>query len=382
MKVGIEGTPLFGSLTGVGHYSTKLLQASAQMGQGIDFEIVRQWWFFRKFTPPIRPGPHLSYRLVRWVPPLFYYQLFKRTGWAPAYDRLALRKYDAFLFLNFVSFPLSRRTRSLLVIYDLSYITYGEFTSPKNLAYLRKFVPCSIKESSRIITISESSKREIMEHYQVPENKITIINPAVDHMTFKPQSKTASQTITKKYQISRPYILSVCTLEPRKNLIGVLKAFELLPEGIKGTHSLVLVGGKGWLDGELEAKYEQLAKKYNLVRTGYVPDEDLPALYSGASVFVYPSFYEGFGMPPLEAMACGVPVITSDNTSLPEVVGDAGIMVKAEDIQQLAIEIERVLSDKRLSSVLRKRGLNQAKKFSWDKSALKLTDTVKKVTAA
>lgn len=379
MKVGIEGTPLFGSLTGVGQYSLRLIDAAQKSSKNTDFEIVRQWWFFRKFVTPILPSQHLSYRVVRWFPPIIYYQLFKRTGWAPAYDLVALRKYDAFIFFNFVAFPLRRQTKNLLVIYDLSYIDHPEFTAPKNLVYLKKFVPRSIKQADKIITISQNSKREITEHYNVPDKKITIVNPAVDHSIFKPQSRTAVQKVLRKYKINKPYILSVCTLEPRKNLIGALKAFELLPDDIKAGYSLVLVGGKGWLDGELESKYNELAGKYSLAKTGYVPDEDLPALYSGASAFVYPSFYEGFGMPPLEAMACGTPVITSDNTSLPEVVGQAAIMVKAEDTDNLARQIQRVLEDEKLAGSMRTKGLAQAHKFTWQKSAARLLKLLEEV---
>ena len=379
MKIGIEGTPFFGNLTGVGQYSSRLINAAQKLSRDEDFEIVKQWWFFRKFNPPIMPSKHLRYRLIKWFPPIFYYQLFKRTGWAPPYDLVALRKYDIFLFFNYVAFPLRKGTKSLVTIYDLSFVYHPEFTHDKNVKYMPRFVPSSIRKSDHVITISENSKREIMEYYKVPEDKITILNPAIDHAIFKPQGQNSVAEITKKYDISKPYILSVCTLEPRKNLVGVLNAFEKLPEDLKNNYSLVLVGGKGWIDGDIEAKYAQLASEYDLIKTGYVPDEDLPALYSGASVFVYPAFYEGFGMPPLEAMACGTPVITSDNTSLPEVVGNAGIMIKADDTEQLARETERVLTNNKLAQNLREKGLAQAKKFSWDKSAKKFLDVIEEV---
>jgi glycosyltransferase involved in cell wall biosynthesis len=275
---------------------------------------------------------------------------------------------------------LRKKTRSIVTIYDLSYVYFNQFSTPKLKKYFNKLVPRSIRSASHIVTISENSKHEIMEYYKVSEEKIAVVNPAVDHTVFKPRPQEVSSNAAEKYKISKPYILSVCTLEPRKNLIGVLNAFEQLPEDIKSRYCLVLVGGKGWLDGELEAKFNKLSAKYSLIRTGYVPDEDLPALYSGASVFVYPSFYEGFGMPPLEAMACGVPVITSDNSSLPEVVGGAGIMVSANDTPALAHQIERVLTDKKLAGSMRAKGLEQAKKFTWDKSALKLIDVIEMVS--
>jgi glycosyltransferase involved in cell wall biosynthesis len=376
MKVGIEGVPFFGNLTGVGHYAARLIQSASQNDSDIDFEIVRSLMPHRKFVPAISEDQHLSYRVVRWLPPIIYYQLFKRAGWAPAYDLVALRKYDAFMFFNFVAFPLRRKTKSLVVIYDLSYVLHPEYSSPKNRIYLEKFVPKSLKTASKIITISENSKKEIIDYYKLSGSKVEIIHPAVDHTVFKPQPRGVVAGVLKKYAINKPYLLCVCTLEPRKNLIGVLDAFNRLPEDLKDKYALVLVGGKGWLDDELQLLFDELAKEYALIKTGYVPDEDLPALYSGAAVFVYPSFYEGFGMPPLEAMACGAPVITADNSSLPEVVGDAAIMIKAQDTAELSKRIVRVLNSSSLASKMSRAGLVQAQKFNWDKSARKLIDVI------
>lgn len=381
MKVGIEGVPFFGNLSGVGQYAARLIKAASQNDSDIQFEIVRSLMPHRKFFAPIEPNEQLTYRVVRWLPPIIYYQFFKRTGWAPPYDMVALRKYDAFLFFNFVAFPLRSRTPSLVVIYDLSYALHPQYSSPENRKYLQKFVPKTLSRATKILTISENSKKEIIDYYKVEPAKIEIIHPAVDHKAFNPQSQTVIKTISSKYGIKKPYILSVCTLEPRKNLIGVLNAFDVLPESIKEKYALVLVGGKGWLDEELQAKFDELAKKYTLVKTGYAPDEDLPALYSGASVFVYPSFYEGFGMPPLEAMSCGTPVITSNNSSLPEVVGEAAITVDADDTVRLSKEIQCVLKDSKLAVRMSKDGLQQAKKFSWDKSARRLIRVLEEVSA-
>lgn len=369
LKVGIEGVPFFGSLSGVGQYAARLIKAASQNDSDIQFEIVRSLMPHRKFSTPMKPNNHLGYRVVRWLPPVIYYQLFKRTGWAPPYDLVALRKYDAFLFFNFVAFPVRRKTPSVVVIYDLSYVLYPQYSSPKNREYLQKFVPKTLKRASKIITISENSKMEIVDYYKVEPDRIEIIHPAVDHQIFKSQPQVKVKKICSRYGIKKPYLLSVCTLEPRKNLIGVLNSFDRLPESIKEKYALVLVGGRGWLDEELQTKFDELSKKYTLVKTGYVPDEDLPALYSGASVFVYPSFYEGFGMPPLEAMACGTPVITSNNSSLPEVVGDAAITIDAQDTLGLSQEMQRVLNDKDLASRMSEKGLIQAKKFNWNKSA-------------
>jgi glycosyltransferase involved in cell wall biosynthesis len=197
----------------------------------------------------------------------------------------------------------------------------------------------------------------------------------VDHEEYYPKNTKEISIIKNKYNIKGEYILYTGTLEPRKNIVGILESYSMLLDEFKNEYSLVLAGGKGWLDDEIENKLNEL-KDLNIVRTGYVEDDDLPALYSGATLFIYPSFYEGFGMPPLEAMACGTPVITSNNSSLPEVVGNAGIMVDAKDTRSLTKNIEKVLKSKKLQSEMSKKGLKQAKNFSWEKSAKKLLELI------
>jgi len=383
MKVGIDGSPLFsfsGNLTGIGQFSKYLIEACAEEDKNTKFEIVRLLMPHRKFSSPLKNYPNLSFRIVRWLPPFIYYQAFKRIGWVPPYDLIALRKYDYFIFFNFVAYPISKSTKSLLFVHDLSYIRYPEFVSPNNRIYLERLVPVSISNSTRILTISEFSKKEICEYYKVPKEKVSVVTPAINHKVFYPRDKSSIRSIKEKYKIKGNYILSVCTLEPRKNLISAIEAFEKLDDAIKEGFTLVLAGGKGWLDDELEMRINKLSSVYKVIRTGYVPDEDLPILYSGASVFVFPSFYEGFGMPVLEAMACGTPVITSDNSSLPEVVGDAGIMIKADDSIKLSQEIERVLNDSRLAKELRNKGIIRAKKFSWEKSARNLMQILREMS--
>jgi alpha-1,3-rhamnosyl/mannosyltransferase len=384
MKVGIEGTPLFsfsGKLNGVGQYAKYLIEACVEEDSDTQYEVIRMLMPHRKFIPPLEPHSNLSYRVVRWLPPVIYYQAFKRLGWAPPYDLVALRKYDIFIFFNFVTFPLTKKTKSLLFIYDLSFIRFGQYSSPKNKTYMDKYVPLSLKKTSNVVTISEFSKGEISKYYGFPAKQISVVTPAIDHDIFYPRSKSSIEKVKKKYRINGDYILSVCTIEPRKNLAGTLNAYKNLPAEIKKKYSLVLAGGKGWLDDELNKMIEDLASNHNVIRTGYVPDEELPILYSGASVFVFPSFYEGFGMPPLEAMACGVPVITSNNSSLPEVVGNAGIMVRAEDTARLTKEIERVLSDNNYAQSLRAKGLVRAQGFSWHKSAHELLKLLRKISS-
>jgi len=380
-RVGIEGSPLFGNRTGIGQFAKRLTTAASKANSDVSFEIIRHWPPLKKFKPPIPPNSHLSYRLVKWFPPAVYFQIFKRLGWFLSYDTIALRRYDVMFFYNFVAFPVRKNTISVVFVHDLSFVNCPQFVSGKNKMYLDKFVPRSIKRANHIITISDSSARQIIEHYKVSSSKISIVTPAIDAADYYPRPEKEITAIQKKYKLPIRYILYASTLEPRKNVEGILRAYAAMDEKIKKSYGLVLAGGKGWKDESiLKTIDELLSAGENIVQTGYVPDDDLPAIYSGASLFLYPSFYEGFGIPPLEAMACGVPVISADNTSLPEVVGDAGLYVKAEDTDGLTALAERVLTEPKLVASLRAKGLAQAKKFSWEKSATQLLEVLEKIS--
>ena len=293
-------------------------------------------------------------------------------------DLLTATSPDIILFTNFVRGPIATNAKTITIIYDLSFILFSEFSNSKNSELLLKQVPKSISKSDKIIAISQNSKQEIINEYKVNPAKIEIVNPAINHAVYRPASKQSIDRVKTKYGIKGQYILYTGTLEPRKNIVGILEGYSALPKNILSSYTLVLAGGKGWLDEEIEEKLTEL-KELNIIRTGYVADEDLPALYSGATVFVYPSFYEGFGMPPLEAMACGTPVITSNNSSLPEVVGEAGIMIDAKDTKALTESIEKVISSKKLQNEMLKKGIKQAKKFSWEKSAKKLYELIQTI---
>jgi len=370
MKVFILGTSVFDSPSGVGQYTKRLIQVMANQHPEDSFT-----FFGFRLWPKTLPkkeitGANVSYRFIRFMPGRVYNMLF-RLGIQIPIDLLLRRRADIFFYPNFTVWPtLNRRTKKVVIVHDLSFIYFPQYASPRNLRDNLKFVPRSLKQADHVITISKSSKKQIVEHYKTDPAKISIVLPAVDLEHFRPRLAAEVAKIRAKYKLPKKYILYTGTLEPRKNLEGLMRAYTALGSEIKQQYGLVLAGGKGWQDQSISAMIEKLsAAGENIKWTGYVPDADLPAIYSGASLFAWPSFYEGFGIPPLEAMACGVPVITSDNSSLPEAVGDAAITVKAEDTQSLVNEIERVLSDEKLVKSMRARGLAQAKKFTWEKSA-------------
>lgn len=377
MKIYVEGSPLIKERSGVGQYTKRLVEAMTKASPADEFTI----FGFRFFTKPIPQSvlaAPVQQRFNRLLPGRVYNLLFK-LGLAPPIDLVTTGRPDAVWFPNFVVWPVWRRkTKIIVTIYDISFINYPQFASPANLRYMLRFVPRAIRRADRIVTISESSRHEIAKHYNVSPSRIDIVYPAVDDSEYYPRSTTNIAAVRTRLGLPKKYILFTGTLEPRKNIEGLLSAYSALSEELRQQYSLVLVGGKGWKDESIVGAVNRLCQKgEDIISLGYIADNDLPAIYSGASLFVYPSFYEGFGMPPLEAMACGVPVITADNSSLPEVVGKAGIVVDANDTDHLSAEMARVLNDTKLAASLAEAGLARAKKFSWQASAEKMLKIIK-----
>ena len=382
MKIYVEGSSVFKDRSGVGQYTKRLIEAAARLDPGSRFTFFGFKFWSRPLPAQDIKAPNISYRFVRWMPGRVYNMLF-RLGVALPVDLFLLRRPDVILYPNFLRWPvLNRKTKTAVVIHDLSFIQFPQFAAPINRQDNLRFVPSSIAKADFIIAVSESSKRQIVDHYKTSSDKVKVITPAIDHKEYYPRPADEIAAIRRKLSLPENYLLYVGNLEPRKNIKGILEAYAGLDKKLKQSYGLVLAGGRGYgrQDGQIQAKIKELqAAGEDIVTTGYVPDADLPVIFSGASLFVYPSFYEGFGMPPLEAMACGVPVITADNTSLPEVVGDAAIKIKAEDTAGLTEAVAKVLSDPELAAELCAKGLAQAQKFSWQTSAQKLMELSEKL---
>jgi len=378
MSTYVEGSSMIKQRTGVGQFTKRLLEAYGKEYPEAHIKIFG-FKFFTQGEPeyPIKSSSKLEYNINRWLPGRVYNQLFKYNIAPPIDLLLGARKSDVFLYPNFVQFPMLYNNKSMLMIHDLSFVHFSQFTHPKDLPYKLKYVPASVKKASRIITISENSKKEIMEYYGVEESRISLVHPAVDTKYFYRKPQKDIQRVRKKYCLPSKYILYAGTIEPRKNIDGLLNAYASLDKSIISIYGLVLAGGKGWQDDGILERIQKLKDSgFNIVQTGYVPDEDLPAIYSGATLFVFPSHYEGFGIPPLEAMACGVPVISANNSSLSEAVGDAGILVDASNTQQLGISIESLIRSGKRRKELVNKGYVQLKKFTWEKAARELNDAI------
>ena len=260
-----------------------------------------------------------------------------------------------------------RGVPTVLTVHDLIYRHFPEYHKPLNYAFLNLAMPLFCRRATTIIAVSESTKRDLMAHYHVPSPKITVIyEAAAPH--FEPQASDAISAARTHYGLPERYLMTLCVIEPRKNHVGFLRAFEQLCSDDPDLH-WVIGGSKGWLYEGFFAELERSQVRDRVIVTGFIADEHLAAVYSGALAFVFPSFGEGFGLEPLEAMACGTPVISSRVTSLPEVGGDAARYFDPHDVDQMTEVTRTVLGDPELRAEMRGRGLAQAARFSWRRAA-------------
>ncbi|MCK4224177.1 MAG: glycosyltransferase family 4 protein [candidate division Zixibacteria bacterium] len=363
MRIGIDARSILKQRTGVGTYTFNLIQHLSRLDQKNRYVLFYSHHLDVKSAIPEIENPNFENKFFRFPNKLL--NLLWGTVRLPKIDWL-VGDVDLYHSPNYCLNVLARG-RSLMTIHDLNFLAYRQFTIASGRWHYAFKIRSYAQKVDAIIADSESTKDEIIKYLKIPKEKIHVIylgcSPA-----FQPILESEKkQKIKEKYNIKGDFILYVGTLEPRKNLKGLILAYA--QSRAKDDFLLVLAGGKGWKYKHIFRLVKQLKLEDRVVFCGYVPDSDLPALYHSASVFVYPSFYEGFGLPPLEAMTCGIPVIVSHTTSLPEVVGDAGIYVDPFDIEQISFSIDTVLSDTKLCQTLREKGLKRAKLFSWEKTA-------------
>jgi glycosyltransferase involved in cell wall biosynthesis len=294
---------------------------------------------------------------------------FRRyTGPLPAYgieqDRSKREAVDVVHATAFAC-PNVEPASLAVTVYDLTYHLMPEFHLRSNIAFCEKQMGRAIELGKIFIAISEQTRKDFISRYDIRDEKVQVVHLAAESI-FAPITDTDRCTRTKgRYGIAPKYVLFVGSVEPRKNIATLLKAFGVLSsEGRFLDHELVLIGTRGWMNEELYELPAALRIADRVKFLGYVDDEDLPALYSGAQLFVYPSLYEGFGLPVLEAMSCGAAVVTSKAASLPEVVGDAGILVDPRDVIELAQAMRAVLGDAELMGNMRARSIRRAQLFS------------------
>ena len=283
--------------------------------------------------------------------------------------------------LQTIPFFMDKKIKTVVTIHDLAFKFFPDHFPPKDRFLLSLFTRKAIEGATKIIAVSENTKKDIQEQFGVKEEKIKVIYHGYNKQLFNPtRAKDRSEitAVKNKYRITGDYILYTGAIQPRKNLNVLIKAFE----DLKGnaTHKdkkLVIAGAKAWMYQEVVKQIEFSQYKKDIIMTGPYETKELPWLLGGARVFVFPSLYEGFGIPVLEAMACGTPVVCSSNSSLPEVGGDAPEYFDAQSFSELSAKLKMVLENEELRETMRSKGLNRAEKFSWEKCARMTWETLK-----
>ncbi|MEW6418732.1 MAG: glycosyltransferase family 1 protein [Nitrospirota bacterium] len=356
MKIVINAIPLLSPLTGVGNYTYNLITEFRKLKQ--DFDYTYYYGYFTRKLKFYSGESEMFYRIKESIKKLPLVSSYARNL-KSRLAHLQLKNYDIYFEPNFIPLNIKAR-KTVTTVYDFSFYRYPEWHPVDRVEYFSKNFFKRIKKSDVIITISKYVEKEALEILKIRDTKVMTVYPGYNAVFSTVENNRIKNRLDN-------YILFVGSIEPRKNLIGLLNAYLLLPEYIKRDFKLLLVGFKGWGNSEILGLLNKL--RGNVEYLGYVDTEELTNLYRGASCFAYPSLYEGFGLPPLEAMACGCPVVVSNVASLPEVCGDAACYVDPYNVENIAEGIRKVLTDKTLKLSLIEKGLERAKLFSWEKSA-------------
>jgi glycosyltransferase involved in cell wall biosynthesis len=362
MKILFDAQPLLGNRSGIGRYVDKLTYYLNK-----DSEIDLFYWFNQLIkkrheglqlpNPKIRNSRYPYKVIRRLMGPNWLYQL--PIDW--------LESFDVFHGGNFITCN-TKRAKNIITIHDLAFLRFPEVTSDKIYKHHTRWLPYSIQLADHIITDSYQSKQDIIDFYKVHDTKISVVHLAADE-DMGPADKRQINDVQNTYRLPSEYVLYVGTIEPRKNIPFLIESFARAKKKYKFDHKLVIVGGKGWKYEAVNMMIEKWKVESDVIFTGYVADQDLPAIYSGATLFLFPSVFEGFGLPVLEAMQCGVPVITSNISSLPEVVGGAGRLLPIGQAHDWADSIGELLGDQKKLQHYRDMGFKQSKQFSWEKVA-------------
>ena len=362
MRIVIDIQSVIGRKTGVGRYTEGLVKGLSRLPAGHQFSLFYFNFRFR-FKGMELSAKNFTNKRVKLPGRLFSF-LWKK-GWAFKFDRLS-GEADLFHFPNFISRPV-KSGKTVVTIHDLAFRRFPQYIEKKNLSFLNDNLPRTLAKADKIIAVSRFTKEELLKFYPLPDEKIKVIYEGIDEIFRRSNDRLQLDKVREKYKLPEKFLLWVGTLEPRKNIFGLLEAFAIFKERDKTNYKLVMAGKRGWNYQGFFEKVQNLSLTDDVLLTEYAADKDLPFIYNLAEVFIFPSFYEGFGLPPLEAMACGLPVITTP--ALGEVAEEAALMVSPHDASGIARGMAEVLENTDLKANLIQKGLKQAGKFSWDKAA-------------
>ena len=361
MRFGIDGYPLVFPKTGIGHYTFELATELARIAPQHSFELVAPDQYPKGIVDQLGPIPNLVATSIET-------NLITRRWWAVGLPRYLRRaRFDLFHGTNY-DVPLGNRERNVLTVHDLSIFTHRDTHEKRIARRARRRFPIMLRAAARIITPTESVKRAVVERFKI-DPEMVAVTPEAPRTTFRPIRFEETLETRSRLRIEGDFILFVGTIEPRKNLLALMRAFDQILRQTSHRPQLALAGGQGWLTGELDRFLAQAQFGDRLRMIGYADDDDLRALYSSCTAFVYPSLDEGFGLPPLEAMACGAPVIASRLDAHVETLGGNAKLMEPTDETALAQAIVDLLENQTERERLAIAGVAHAAKFSWEKTA-------------
>jgi glycosyltransferase involved in cell wall biosynthesis len=378
MRIAVDYTAAVNQTAGIGRFVRSLITAAVEIDQRNRYVLVHA----RPNAGAVLDFPSAENvtRQQLPIPERLLTILWQRAKLPVPLD-LFTGAIDLFHSPDFVLPPL-RTARTILTVHDLAFLLFPECAHEALREYLLRTVPPSARRASFIVADSENTANDVICLLGVPPERVAVVPGGVDARFQPVEDATRRQMMRHRLGVGNaPYILFVGVIEPRKNLQGLIEAFELIKQHHKLPHKLVVVGRKGWLSEGIYEKFESSPVRDDIIFPGFIADEELPTLYSAAAALAMPSFYEGFGLPLLEAMACGTPVVSSNAASLPEVVGDAGPKVDPNDVEALAESLAQVLTDESLRAANRARGLERAAQFTWRAAAKRLLDVYERVGA-
>jgi glycosyltransferase involved in cell wall biosynthesis len=370
MRIGIDARLMYYSPGGIAEYTRQLVQALMEVDAGKDDGDEFTVLYSRKDQRHKLNHPRFQARVL-WTP-----SHHRLEAWTLGLElhRLAL---DVLHSPDFIP-PRADHFHRVITVHDLAFLLYPHFLTKDSARYYGQ-IDQAVRQADHIIAVSESTKRDTMKLLGVPDRKISVIYEAANPIFRRLEAGEARKKLAGVYDLPDGFILFVSTIEPRKNVATLLQAFRKLKDDYHVPHKLVLAGRKGWLFDDVFASIASLNLENECIFLGQVPVTNLLYLYNAADLLVHPAFYEGFGLPPLEAMACGTPVVTSNVSALPEIVGDAGLLVDPNDIDGLTVAIWRALTDRELRAGMVERGLGRASKFSWQRAARETLDVYHQV---
>lgn len=357
MHIGIDASRLATTArTGTERYSYEIIGALARLDRRNPYTLYCNG--LPAALPPL--GTNVTVRSLPF--PRLWTHL--RLGWEMQ------RHPPDVLFIPAHVVPSIHPPRTVVTIHDLGYLAFPEAHTRARRLDLHLSTLWSTRTAHHIIAVSQATRNDLIRRYLVPPTKISVIHHGLSAHFHPPTSHTEHETVAARYGIHGPYLLSVGTVQPRKNLVRLIDAYaQVVRDNAGDTPHLVLAGKRGWLTESIERRATEHGIAERVHFTGYVDDADLPALLGGAVAFVFPSLYEGFGFPVLEAMACGTPVLTSTTSSLPEVAGDAALLVDPHNTHAIAGGLVQLITDAALRTTLRERGLARAARFTWERCA-------------